>query len=308
MYFSKNKFFFILLATIVIGIWGITFVCTKALLVAFSSLEILFIRYLIAYIALWIIFPHKLNLKKKKEELYFVFAGLTGVTIYQFMENIAIHYTNASNVSIIVSICPMFTAIFSQMFFHEKVVTKKFVLGFIISIIGVVLVSFNGVVKFHLNLLGDFLALGAGISWGFYSLFVSKINLMAYNPIASTRRIFFYAIIFMIPLVLFGAYFSSLDGSSFFVNLAKMQNKERFMNSMNWINLLFLGLIASSFCFIAWNKVCSELGTVNATVGIYMIPVVTVIFAFIFLGESLSVMGIVGTACTLGGVIISNLK
>ena len=38
-----------------------------------------------------------------KDNLLFALAGLTGVVIYQFSENIAINYTTASNVSVIVS-------------------------------------------------------------------------------------------------------------------------------------------------------------------------------------------------------------
>ena len=46
-----------LLATVTVIIWGITFVCTKSLLQDFSALEILFFRFIIAYIGLWIMNP-----------------------------------------------------------------------------------------------------------------------------------------------------------------------------------------------------------------------------------------------------------
>ena len=62
-------------------------------------------------------------------------AALCGVVLYQLSENIAIHFTNASNVSVIVSICPFFTAIISQIFLKEKHLSLWFVIGFIISII-----------------------------------------------------------------------------------------------------------------------------------------------------------------------------
>ena len=104
------------LAAITIFFWGITFICTKALLNDFSSLEILFFRFVAAYVGLWLMHPKVCQIERR-DNIFFALAGLTGVVLYQFSENIAINFTNASNVSIIVSICPLFTAIIAQYFF-----------------------------------------------------------------------------------------------------------------------------------------------------------------------------------------------
>ncbi len=301
---SAASAFGIFLACVSVFIWGITFVSTKSLLNDFSAFEILVVRFLAAYLGLWAMRPKRLVLKSKKENISFALAGLTGVTLYQFFENIAISFTTASNVSIIVSICPMFTAIVARIFLKEKCITKSFVAGFILAISGVALVSFNGNADFHFSPKGDLLALLAGICWGFYSLFVSKINSMKYDIVCSTRRIFFFALIFMIPLALAGAE----KTSSVFINTDAAFNIKRFSSLANWGNLLFLGIMASAGCFALWNKSCKILGTVKVSAGLYMIPVVTVIFAFIFLGEKLSLMGICGAAMTICGLFISSWK
>ena len=85
-------------------------------------------------------------------------------------------------------------------------------------------------------------------------------------------------------------------------------NESRFANPLNWLNLGFLGLGASAFCFAAWNIACEKLGTVRATVGIYLIPVVTIIFAFFALGEKISLMGAVGAVLTIAGLFVSEIK
>lgn len=299
-------------ASVSVFLWGITFVCTKYLLRSFSSYEILLLRFVLAYIALWISKPHRLHLANKKHELYFAFAGLSGVTAYQFMENMAISYTSASNVSVIVSICPMFTALFMQIFFKERHLTAFFNIGFLLAIFGVALVSFNGVVEFHLSPKGDFLALAAAVSWGFYSLCIAKINRLGFDTIIVTRRVFHWALIFMLPIGIYsllkhgGSLPSEINNIS--VILDSAFNKARFANPLNWLNLCFLGLGASAFCFAAWNIACEKLGTVRATVGIYLIPVVTIIFAFFALGEKISLMGAIGAVLTIAGLFVSGIK
>lgn len=299
----------LMLAFFVIVVWGITFVSTKALLGAgFSAFEILFIRYLMAYIVLWLLCPRKLRAGSLRNEIDFALAGLSGVGVYQLLENMAIHYTNASNVSIIVAICPMLTGIMAWLIYHEKALTLKFIIGFILAIGGVVLVCTSGVSQFHLNPIGDLMALAAAICWACYSTLLTRINSRGYNFLASTRRIFFWAVIFMIPLVIFGATIGKtcLNGS-FTVDLCREVNIRRFTSGLNWMNLSFLGLLASAACFVAWNKTCSLLGTVRATVGIYLIPVVTLVFAYAFLGERLSFLGTIGTVLTIVGVAVSSM-
>lgn len=294
-----------ILAAFCILVWGVSFICTKYLLHTFSSLEILILRFVTGYIAFCIISPKPLKTSGIKEELLFMGAGLSGLTIYQFVENIAIYFTAANNVSIIVSTCPMFTAIIAAIFLHEKTITKNFVLGFIIAMTGIVLVTLNGSSEFSLSPKGDLLALGSAISWGFYSLFVSKINSLEHGNFASTRRIFFWALIFMIPLAVYGLVFG---GKSTSINFCPAENTARWSDWKNILNLVILGVFASSLAFVAWNKTCKALGTVKTTAAIYMVCVVTIIFSFIFLGEKISLAGLFGTFLTILGLFISEKK
>lgn len=124
------------------------------------------------------------------------------------------------------------------------------------------------------------------------------------------RRAFFWAIVFMLPLLAWGATdsgFYAMDGS-FSVTLDAKANIERFMNPMNWINLGFLGILASALCFVLWNVACKSLGVVKATIGLYLSPIVGVIFAAIFLGERVTLMELVGGGVIVMGVALANRK
>ncbi len=292
MSFRDKKVFGYLLAAACVFFWGITFVCTKYLLRDFTPLEILFYRFIAAYVGLWILRP-RFEKIAARDNILFALAGFTGVILYQLFENIAINYTNASNVSVIVSICPLFTAIFSQIILKEKHLSLWFIIGFAISITGVTLVCLNGNKTLEFNPKGDFLALFSAVCWGIYSVVISIINRKNYDQICATRRIFFFAVLMMIPLMIF------TDQKNI------TANSVRFTNPLNITYLLFLGFIASGFCFAAWNKACKIIGTVKASCGLYLIPVVTIIFAFFALGEIISLLGALGAAVTIAGLFVS---
>jgi drug/metabolite transporter (DMT)-like permease len=266
----------------------------------------LFVRFILAYCFLFALNPRLLKLSAKENFLVAI-AGLTGVTLYQFTENLALDFTTASNVSIIVAICPIFTALTSQIFLKEKHLSVKFCIGFLLAFAGIILVCFNGKINFKLNPKGDILALFSAICWGFYSLFLTMINKKGYNTILITRKIFFYAILFMLPLMIWGI-FSENPKSTAYVELSASLNAERFSSILNWILLCFLGIIASGFCFVAWNKACNILGTVKISTGLYLIPVITIFFAAIFLNEKITLMGTIGSALTIIGLFVSSKK
>jgi drug/metabolite transporter (DMT)-like permease len=286
------------LAGFVVLVWGSTFVSTKSLLNDFSPFEILVARFVMGYLCLWLLYPHRLKLAHKKEELLFLGAGIAGVTLYQLMENTALSFTQASNVSIIVSSAPLFTALMVHLFpnagaGHSKI-TVSFLLGFVVALFGITLVSFNGAFVLHLNPRGDILALLSAISWGVYSMIMGKINALGYPSLAATRRMFFYAIVCMFPLLLVAG-----------VQTDFMVNAARFLNPVNLFNLCFLGVFASALCFSGWNKASKTLGVIETSVFIYLIPVITMVTAALFIGERVSPLSVAGMFLTTAGLVVS---
>ena len=297
------------LVTFTILVWGVTFVNTRALLPHFSALEIQVMRFMLGYAALWCIYPRRAPVARGDERL-FIGMGLSGVAVYQLLENCAIHYTNASNVSILVSLCPMTTALLAWMLGRGGRPSLRFFVGFALAIVGVSMVCMNGLHAFHFHPLGDLLAFCAMLSWGFYSMFVDVVNDKGYPPMFAIRRAFFWALAFTVPVVLFGltpAGGTALNGS-FAVSLDPAMNCARLSSWLNLLNLGFLGLLASAACFVVWNMACEALGTVRCTVTLYMIPVVTVVCAAIFLGERMTIVSFWGSVLILISVILSSWR
>ena len=296
-----------------ICVWGVTFASTRVLLLDFSSLEILVLRFAIAWIVLVGIGLFDRSAKRRfsfRDELLFAAMGLTGVTAYQFLENCAIYYTNASNVAIMVSFGPIVTAAMARVLTSDKTLSVRLVIGSLIAVCGVAMVSMNGLGEFHLRPLGDAMALAAMVSWGLYSVMVGKVNEKGYSPTTVIRKSFFWALVMMLPFVLWGMTeegFYALDGS-FSVTIDAEVNAERFGRALNWVNLGFLGVLASAACFVLWNHACKTLGVVRTTIGLYLTPVVGVLFAVIFLGERLTTASIVGGLVIVTGVVLANTE
>ena len=144
-----------LAALLTIAIWGTTFISTKVLLEDFRPVEILFIRFLMGYLALWIACPRRLRGATRRQEGSFALAGLCGVCLYYLLENIALTYTMASNVGVIISVSPCFTALLTHFLMRgEDRLRPTFFEGFAVAMAGICLISFNGS-ALALDLRGD---------------------------------------------------------------------------------------------------------------------------------------------------------
>ena len=109
-----------------------------------------------------------------------------------------------------------------------------------------------------------------------------------YGTVIATRKVFFYGLLTIIPFL-----FGSDRGFSL----------ELLRPFPVWGNLLFLGLVASLACFIAWNLVIDKLGNVSSTNYVYLNPVFTLLTATLFLGERMTPLAALGCAAILAGVI-----
>lgn len=286
-------------ALVTIIVWGTTFVATKLLLEQFSAAEILFIRFILGYAALACVsIPDLLSNKNKpvrtfRQELYFAAAGLTGVTLYYLLENIALTYSTASNVGIIVAIAPIFAALFASYFLVGEKISGKFITGFVIAFSGIILVSLNGKFVLRLNPAGDILAALAAVIWAVYSILQKKIQAFGYSVIVLTRKTFFYGLVFMIPALAIMGFDPDLHA------LAEPEVIAAF---------LYLGVGACAVCFATWNFALHVLGAMKTSAYIYLVPFVDILFASWILKERITPAALIGTLLILSGLYLSERR
>ena len=280
-----------ILAFLTVFVWGITFVSTKVLLTVVTPIEILLLRFSLGFLALCVIHHRVTPFMGARVEALFALAGATGVTLYFFMENIALTMTSASNVGVIVAIAPLFIALIATFVTREERVGVKFFAGFVMAISGIALISFTGAIAGDAGLAGCLLAVLAALAWAVYST-IGKLGL---STVATTKRTFAWGLVFMLPFLPAMGFGQGAEGAG----LAGL------LDPVMLGNLLFLGLVASATCYVMWNKAASIVGVVSVSAYLYLTPVVTVVASVIVLAEPLTWQIVLGVALTVTGLVLS---
>ncbi len=290
-----GKWFYHLVAFIVVAIWGSTFVFTKMLLQAgLSPAQIFTLRFIVAYVLLLafsLTRQHRWLSSSLKDELLMVVLGVTGGSMYFFTENAAMLYTTATNTSLIVCSCPLFAMFLFALFYRQsEPIGRMQAVGSLLACLGMAVVVLNGHFVLHLSPLGDLLAFAACLCWAVYSLLM-KPALQRYSTLFITRKVFFYGLVTIMP------YYALVPG---FPTLSTILRPD-----VLW-SLLFLGVVASMLCFLLWNWVISRLGAVVATNWVYFNPITTIIFAWWLLDEQITPFFLVGTLLILAGMYLAD--
>ncbi|MBQ1623606.1 MAG: DMT family transporter [Bacteroidales bacterium] len=297
-----NRLRYHLLTLAVVAVWGVTFVSTKVLIGAgMHPVAIFFVRFMLAYAGIWLYIALSRQPAKLwygwKEELVFLLLGVSGGSLYFLTENLALAYTQATNVAFLVCSAPLFTAIFTLI--YRRFGKGRFVDGLepvrlgwplvggtVLALAGMAMVVFDEA-RLQLSARGDLLAIAAALCWAVYSLFMSQMT-RDHGTVTATRKVFFYGLLTILPFL--GGYKDSFAPAIL-------------GQTAVWFNLLFLGLVASLLCFILWNLAMDKLGNVTTTNYVYLNPVFTLLSAMALLGERMTLLAGIGCAAILAGVI-----
>ena len=286
-----------LLMLLVVVIWGSTFVYTKILLLnGISAAQIFMLRFALAYITLFVYSllskHHKWFSSILKDELKMLLLGISGGSLYFFTENSAMNYTTATNTSLIVCACPLFTTLIVALFYKSEHIGKVQVIGSLVAALGMAVVVLNGHFVLELSPKGDLLAFTACMSWVVYSLLMMDLG-KRYSPLFTTRKVFFYGLLTIIP---------------YFLINPEMPSLGLLVRGDILLNLLYLSVVASTLSFLLWNWAIKRIGMVVTTNYVYLNPVATILFAWWIIDEPITPWLIIGSALLLFGLLLVNRK
>ena len=278
-------------ALCVCAIWGETFVSTKIVLgEGLMPSDIFFYRFLLGYVCIWAFSYKRLWADNWQDELLLLILGIMGGSLYFLTENMALMFSTASNVAILVGSTPLITAVLMALFYKDERMCTRQMVGSLLAFGGMALVILNGQVMLHLNPKGDILALCASLTWACYSLIIKKLS-RHYNALFITRKIFIYGLLSILP---------------YLWTQSPLQTDLTILSKPTvCVNLLYLGVVASMLCFVAWNWTLKQLGTVRATNIIYLQSFFTMFFSYLILDERITLMAICGTATLILGMYMA---
>lgn len=280
---TKKTLAYITLIGVVVA-WGVSFVSIKVVLDAFSPVAMAFVRFLIATIALIIVkqFTDKEKVNRKDYGRLAI-SGIFAITLYFFFENNGILRVSANSASIIVATLPI-AAIIADKIFYKTRISKVSIISIVVSMFGIYLVIGKDVISGSLS--GYLYMLGSVIAWCGY-LIITKPLFKKYSNITITTYQSIFGTLAFIPLLPFET-----------INF-------QMINGNIVLNLLFLALICSSFGNFGYNFAFKELDVSIATLFLNLCPVVTFIFSFFILGETLRFTQIIGSIIIIGAVYIA---
>lgn len=275
---------------IAVFVWGISFINIRVAMGVMGAMTLGGIRFFIATLILFVILKYqKVDLSIKKKDIpRFVFTSVIGITVYFFFENNGVKYTSASIASIIIGSIPVFSVV-SDSLVYKKPITKITISSLILSLVGVGLIVGLDLqdIQNGGSLLGYLMMFGAVLSWSVYSI-INKPLFNGYSQGAITFWQSFFGMLFFFPFMPF----ETNNWSAF--------NLEVFFH------VFFLAAFASALGYYLYLKALDYLGISESSIYINLIPVVTVIVSFFWLGETLSMLQMIGGAIIIASVYVIN--
>ncbi len=273
-------------------IWGGNFVIGRAIASSLPPVTLSFLRWCTAFL-IFLPFAVPFLLKEwpmlKKQWQVVLILSITGITGFNTLLYIALHYTTSINASIVNTSTPILLFLLSFIFLKEKLNTKQ-VAGALLSLVGLLFIISKGSITILLQLSfnkGDLIVIGAVICWSIYSLLIRRYAgiLPTYSTFVVTA---FLGILILLPF-----------------SIVEMQTKEIVWSLATIATILYTGIFASIVAFMSWNTAVERVGPSKAGVFLNLIPVFAAIFAVLFIDESLAWYQGAGGVLVILGVFIS---
>jgi drug/metabolite transporter (DMT)-like permease len=274
---------------VTIFLWASAFPVIKLALQDFKAEHLSALRLIIGSLLLCIIgIIKKVPLPHLKDIPFILLLGFCGFTVYHTSLSIGEYYVSAGIASLLVSTTPIFSALLAIFFLKERF-SKLAWGGSIIAFLGVVLISIGNEEKITVVVIGVILILFASLGESVYFVF-QKRYLDKYGFIP-----------FTIYTIVSGAIFMLLF-------LPSSYNEIQTASTTSLLAVLYLGIFPTVIPYFALAFTIQKIGVADATISLYLTPAVSILLAYILLGEIPTLIVIGGGIITLIGVSMVALK
>jgi drug/metabolite transporter (DMT)-like permease len=276
----------IAIATIV---WGSAFVGIRAVLPYFSPTELASVRFVIAAIILGAIVFRRIRRwdVPRRAWLPLIFGGVFGIAVYHGLLNWGMRRVDAASAAFIINTGPLFTALLARWFLQERLRWAHWT-GLAVAFTGVALIaSSRGPVRAN------------GI-W-FLAILASAFLQSCFFVI--TRRL--SGTLTSLQLTVLSIFIATSSLLPFLWNGVLAFTRAPW-TAEAW--LVWLGVGPSALAYFAWAYVLKHLPAGQATLFLFLVPLVSMTLGYVMLGEKLTLIGLLGGAVCLIGVALPQLQ
>ncbi|EJR11974.1 DMT family transporter [Bacillus cereus] len=270
------------------SIWGGMYVVVKVLVSVIPPLELVWLRYLVAIVALLIIgFVTKQKWSIEKHYfLIIITIGVIGYAISIVTQETGTMLSSAQMGAVITSSTPAFMVLFAWLILKERLTFKKGI-SVCLATIGVIIIVGIGDLNTS-SVLGGISLLIAALTWALMSVLVKRLP-SDYSQIVVTTYSTLVALIVLTPFVL--PRLHAIDIS-------------QLIHPTILGGLLYLGIISTAVAFLLWNRGLQMLNASSGGLFFFFQPVVGTLLGWLILGEKIGVTFWVGSALILMGVLL----
>lgn len=272
------------------SIWGGMYVVSKVVLDIIPPFLLVSSRLMLGALTLAIVLLIRGFTELSRRQLLQILAvGFVGYGVSLSLQFLGTKLSTAANGSLVTSATPAFVLIFAWLLLGEKITWLRLA-ALVLATLGVLAVIDPRSAQLNPDLfLGNLALLGAAVTWGLYSVLVRKTtqdsDVLLFSLVA-----FLGGLPITIPLGVW-------EWQSFGIGEI----------SLGVVGgLLFLGVISTALAMVLWNTAFAFVDASLASLTFFAQPVVGTLLGWLFLGERITPLFLVGGLLIGLGLVISS--
>jgi drug/metabolite transporter (DMT)-like permease len=267
-------------------LWGSAPVGIRDALQGYAPGQLAFFRFFIGSLVLAVYaLTNPVRIPDRRDLPIIVLAGAVGITIYNTVLNYGLITVPAGTASFLIASTPVWTSLLAVFTLGERLTLFGW-LGIFVSFFGIGLIASQRGGGLHFSS-GALIIVGAAILYGLYLVLQKKI-LGQYRALEFTCYSFWFGTLLMAP---FGR------------GLVHIATSAPLHATMS---VIYLGIFPAAIANFAWAYAMTHTPAARLSSFLYLMPVVSVVIAWMWLGEVPRAMTLVGGTFALAGVVLVN--
>jgi drug/metabolite transporter (DMT)-like permease len=287
----QGRLFAMACLVLAMALWGSSFIALKFAFAELPPMWVIFGRMALGSLVFLLAWRWRGRLDYRPGDWRYLLAlAACEPCLYFIFEALALQHTSATQAGMITALLPLLVALGACVFLRERVARSTWA-GFLLAVVGALWLSLASEADAHAPapLLGNFYEFLAMLCATSYTLLL-KFLCERYSPFILTAMQAFIGSLFFLPLALVTEPLPSQFGL------------------LGVGSVIYLGVVVTVGAYGLYNFGVSRLPASQASGFTNLLPVFTLIFAALLLGESLSTMQYLAAGLVFAGVALSQWR